>query len=79
MHKRLKQKVMRSIEKFSKIYTPIILILGIITAIIPPLFLTEPWLVWIYRGLAILLIGCPCALIISTPPPFQRALLLLQN
>ncbi len=71
-----KTKVMRSIEKFSKIYTPIILILGIITAIIPPLFLTEPWLVWIYRGLAILLIGCPCALIISTPSAISAGIII---
>lgn len=62
-----KSKVMRSIEKFSRIYTPIILILGAFIAIIPPLFFSMPWTEWIYRGLTILLIGCPCALVISTP------------
>jgi Zn2+/Cd2+-exporting ATPase len=62
-----KSRVMRSIEKFSRVYTPIILILGTLVAVIPPLFLSMPWTEWIYRGLTILLIGCPCALVISTP------------
>lgn len=62
-----KTKTMRNIEKFSQIYTPIVLALGVLTALIPPLFFAEPWPVWIYRALALLLIGCPCALIISTP------------
>jgi Zn2+/Cd2+-exporting ATPase len=62
-----KSRVMRGIEKFSSIYTPIILIFGTLVAVIPPLFLSMPWIEWIYRGLTILLIGCPCALIISTP------------
>ena len=62
-----KSKTLRSIENFSRYYTPIILVIGILTAIIPPLLGITPWLLSIYKGLAILLIGCPCALIISTP------------
>lgn len=62
-----KSKTLRSIENFSKYYTPIILILGILTAVLPPLFGYSEWQTSIYKGLAILLIGCPCALIISTP------------
>lgn len=62
-----KTRIMRSIERFSRVYTPIILLIGTLTAVIPPLFLNLAWNEWIYRGLTILLIGCPCALVISTP------------
>ncbi len=69
-----KSRVMRSIESFSRIYTPIILLIGLFTAIIPPLFFQMPWVDWIYRGLTILLIGCPCALVISTPSAIASAI-----
>ena len=69
-----KSRVMRSIEKFSRIYTPIILVLGVLVAIVPPLFFSTPWSDWIYRGLTILLIGCPCALVISTPSAIAAAI-----
>ncbi|WP_161597587.1 heavy metal translocating P-type ATPase [Fluviispira multicolorata] len=62
-----KSRSMRSIEKFSRIYTPIVLLLGTLVAVLPPLLFSAPWIEWIYRGLTILLIGCPCALVISTP------------
>ncbi|MGY3803831.1 heavy metal translocating P-type ATPase [Pigmentibacter ruber] len=71
-----KTNAMRSIEKFSKIYTPTILLLGILVAAIPPLFFHENWFSWIYRGLAILLIGCPCALVISTPSAISAGILI---
>lgn len=57
----------RFIAKFSRFYTPCVLLLGALVAIIPPLFMGQSWNEWIYKGLAILLIGCPCALVISTP------------
>ena len=69
-----KSRVMRSIESFSRIYTPIILLIGLLTAIIPPLFFQMQWVDWIYRGLTILLIGCPCALVISTPSAIASAI-----
>ena len=71
-----KTKAMRSIEQFSKYYTPAILFFGILVATIPPLLFQENWLVWIYRGLAILLIGCPCALVISTPSAISAGILI---
>lgn len=69
-----KPQIIRNIEKFSQIYTPIILIIAILVTIIPPLFLNYSWQEWIYRGLTLLLIGCPCALVISTPTAIYAAI-----
>lgn len=57
----------RFIGRFSRYYTPCVLLLGALVAAVPPLFMGAAWDEWIYKGLAILLIGCPCALVISTP------------
>ncbi len=57
----------RFIDRFSRVYTPAIVIVAGLVAILPPVAFAEAWLPWIYKGLAILLIGCPCALVISTP------------
>ncbi|TIM47830.1 heavy metal translocating P-type ATPase [Mesorhizobium sp.] len=57
----------RFIDRFSRYYTPGVLAVGALVAILPPLVFGEPWGERIYKGLAILLIGCPCALVISTP------------
>jgi len=57
----------RFIDRFSRYYTPGVLVVGALVAVLPPLLLGESWGEWIYKGLAILLIGCPCALVISTP------------
>lgn len=57
----------RFVDTFAKIYTPAIMVLAILLAIVPPLFLGQPWDVWVYRALVMLVIACPCALVISTP------------
>ena len=62
-----KAPTQRFIDRFSRYYTPAVLVLGVLVAIIPPLLFGAPWGDWLYKGLAILLIGCPCALVISTP------------
>ncbi|RCX00538.1 zinc/cadmium/mercury/lead-transporting ATPase [Marinomonas foliarum] len=64
----------RFLDKFSRIYTPVIMLISVLVILIPPLAFAQPWDTWIYRGLALLLIGCPCALVISTPAAITSGL-----
>ncbi len=64
----------RFIDRFSRYYTPAVLAVGALVAVAPPLFLGGGWAEWVYKGLAILLIGCPCALVISTPAAIAAGL-----
>ncbi|KAA5964893.1 zinc/cadmium/mercury/lead-transporting ATPase [Pantoea sp. M_9] len=64
----------RFIDRFSRIYTPAIMLLALLVMVIPPLSGLGEWQPWIYKGLTLLLIGCPCALVISTPAAVTSAL-----
>ncbi|WP_425399226.1 heavy metal translocating P-type ATPase [Aeoliella sp.] len=55
------------VEKFAAIYTPIVMIVALLMLVIPPLVFSAEWSVWLYRSLVLLVIACPCALVISTP------------
>jgi len=55
------------VERFARYYTPAIIALAIMIAVVPPLFLGQPFGSWFYRSLVLLVISCPCALVISTP------------
>jgi Cd2+/Zn2+-exporting ATPase len=69
-----KSPTARFIDRFSTVYTPGVLVVGALVAVLPPLLFGGMWSEWIYKGLAILLIGCPCALIISTPAAIAAGL-----
>ncbi|EPE95498.1 heavy metal translocating P-type ATPase [Rhizobium grahamii] len=64
----------RFIDRFSRYYTPGVVVVAALVAILPPLLMGAAWDEWIYKGLAILLIGCPCALVISTPAAIAASL-----
>ncbi|MDA0121401.1 MULTISPECIES: zinc/cadmium/mercury/lead-transporting ATPase [Vibrio] len=64
----------RFLDEFSRWYTPLMMLVSLLVIITPPLLFAQPWETWVYRGLALLLIACPCALVISTPAAITSGL-----
>ncbi|WP_404990083.1 heavy metal translocating P-type ATPase [Caballeronia sp. LZ065] len=57
----------RFVDQFARIYTPIVFLVAVGVAVLPPLLFAGAWLAWLYKALVLLVIACPCALVISTP------------
>jgi Zn2+/Cd2+-exporting ATPase len=66
--------VQATVERFARIYTPAVLALGVLVALLPPLVAGGLFIDWFYRALVLLVIACPCALVISTPVTIVSAL-----
>ncbi len=64
----------RFIDRFARVYMPAVVGAALLVAVVPPLAFGMDWGAWIYRALALLLIGCPCALVISVPAAIASAL-----
>ena len=66
--------VQSTVDRFAAVYTPIVLALAAVMAVVPPLLMGASWLAWIERALVLLVVACPCALVIATPVAMVSAL-----
>jgi Zn2+/Cd2+-exporting ATPase len=64
----------RFIDRFSRAYTPGVVMVSLLVALLPPLVLGGEWHTWLYKGISLLLIGCPCALVLSVPAAVTSAI-----
>lgn len=62
------------VDQFARIYTPIVFIVALVMMVVPPLFAFGTWDEWFYKGLELLVVACPCALVISTPVAIVSAI-----
>lgn len=62
-----KAKTELRITRFARVYTPIVVLIGFLTAVLPPLLFGGEWSTWVLRGATFLVVSCPCALVISVP------------
>ena len=71
---RRRSRAERWVDRFARVYTPVVFGAALLIAVLPPLLTSGSWSDWFYRSLVLLVIGCPCALVISTPVSVVAAL-----